>query len=160
MYKVRAATVGNPDFRQYAPIAGPATIEAATLDELRARVRGYMDYHQVGGGNWTSPPVFCDGKKIGNMSFNLRVWRGETVVDEPTKGWDVIEWQEPSDEEYMQTQYRRICRKKTVIKLKGDNALTYHTYNRPYTAQLAARIRASEPDLIEIVNERFIEVTQ
>ena len=93
MYTVRAATSGNPDFGQYAPISDPATIEAPTLDELRALVRGYMAYHQVGGGNWKMPPVYRDGKKIGNMSFNLRIWRGETAVDEPTNH-DVIDWHE------------------------------------------------------------------
>jgi hypothetical protein len=153
MYTVRAATRGNPDFGQYAPISDPANIEAPTLDQLRAKVRGYMEYYQVGGGNWNTPPVYRDGKKVGNMSYNLRIWRGETAVDEPTNH-DVIDWDEGKA---MDEIYRRICKKQTVIKLKGDDPFSYHTYKRPYTTELAGQIRRAVPDLAEIVNERFLQ---
>jgi hypothetical protein len=87
-WRVRAATVGNPDFGQYTSISEPEVFTAPTLDELRAKVRGYNEFWNVGGGNWTSPPVFLNDKKIGNLWYNMvlasRATDPATIIDRPT----------------------------------------------------------------------------
>ena len=91
-YRCYASTSGNPDFNQYAPISEPEWFEASSLDELRAKLRGYMEFWDVGGGNWDSPVVLLGKKRLGHLSYNLRLWnkKGE-VIDEPTNR-DVIEY--------------------------------------------------------------------
>mgnify|MGYP003150001106 CR=1 FL=1 len=92
-YRCYASTRGNPDFNQYAPVSDPEWFEASSLDELRARLRGYMEFWDVGGGNWNSPVVYQGKKKLGYLSYNLRLWnkRDGEVIDEPTNR-DVIEY--------------------------------------------------------------------
>ena len=53
-------------------------------------------------------------------------------------------------------QLKRLCKGKAVIVLQGDPDGTVRTYNNPYTPEFAAYIRANEPKLAEIVNERFL----
>jgi hypothetical protein len=77
IFTIRAATTGNPDHGQYAPISEPHVFEAGSMEELRAMVRGYIQYWSVGGGNWTAPPVKKNGKKIGNLSYNMRLYDGK-----------------------------------------------------------------------------------
>jgi hypothetical protein len=91
-FSVKMRTHGNPDFGQYAPISEPDTFEADTLEALRAKVRGYIGFWSVGGGNWPSPVVYKGGKRIGYLSYNLRLWAGargswtvsDKPIDEPT----------------------------------------------------------------------------
>jgi hypothetical protein len=52
---------------------------------------------------------------------------------------------------------KRWCKKKTVIRLEGDKPGAYHTYKRAYDPEFAQRIRDTEPTLLEIVNERYLE---
>jgi hypothetical protein len=95
-WRVRVATAGNPDRGQYTSISEPEVFTAPTLDELRAKVRGYNQFWDVGGGNWKSPPVFLNDKKIGNLWYNMvlasKLTEPATIIDRPT---------DPSTEEYI-----------------------------------------------------------
>ena len=55
-----------------------------------------------------------------------------------------------------QQQIKRWCKTKTVIQLKSDAKGTFRTYKRPYDSAFADWIRRKEPELVEILNERFI----
>lgn len=74
-------TVGNPDFGQYAAITDPTLLSADTIDGLREAVRRHQSIFQLGGGNWTNPEVKLNGKRIGFMSYNGRIW-------DKKKAWD------------------------------------------------------------------------
>lgn len=60
------------------------------------------------------------------------------------------------DEHIENQQVKRWCKSKTVIRLKGDAKGTFHTYKHPYSPEFAQQIRHNHPDLVEIVNERFL----
>ena len=53
-------------------------------------------------------------------------------------------------------QVKRWCKTKTVITLKGDKPGDFHTYKRAYDPEFAQRIRNAEPELVEILNERYL----
>ena len=55
-----------------------------------------------------------------------------------------------------QQQLKRWCKTKTIIRLEGTGKGEYLAYKRPYSAYFAQRGRATEPKLVEIINERFI----
>ena len=73
-FSIRVTTVGNPDFSQYAPITDPTTFNSNDWESLVEQLRQYQTDWLIGGGNWTDPVLFKDGKPIGNVSFNCRVW--------------------------------------------------------------------------------------
>lgn len=77
-YTIRLASVGNPDFQQYAPISPPETFSAETLQEIRDAARAYIEKWNLGGGNWSERKAMIreNGKAIGYVSYNGRVWRG------------------------------------------------------------------------------------
>jgi hypothetical protein len=37
-------------------------------------VREWQNENDVGGGNWGSPAVYKDGKILGYMSYNTKIW--------------------------------------------------------------------------------------
>ena len=77
-YRCYLSTVGNPDLNQYAPISYSERIQSDTLQGLRAKAQEYQDEWDIGGGNWKDPIVYevhgKTKKKIGSMSYNLRIW--------------------------------------------------------------------------------------
>ena len=74
VYEITITTVGNPDRGQYAPITARETLTAHTIKDLRAAVRMFQHFHDIGGGNWTIPPLLLNGNHIGFMSYNGAVW--------------------------------------------------------------------------------------
>jgi hypothetical protein len=60
------------------------------------------------------------------------------------------------DDYQEQQQVKRWCKTKTVVRLKGDKPGEFHTYKKPYDPAFAQRIRNTEPNLVEILNERYI----
>jgi len=96
--KCYVSTRGNPDFNQYAPVSNPVWMHAENIEELRAKLRGYQDFYMVGGGNWNSPVVYLTSgsgkKRVGRLSYNLRLWdKNNEVISEPMNH-DVIEYDE------------------------------------------------------------------
>ena len=69
-------SVGNPDYQQYAPISDPLkNIKTKTLSQLRNKVKKYIEWWMLGGGNFVEPTVYKNGKNIGWFSYNGRFWR-------------------------------------------------------------------------------------
>tara|TARA_R100001086_G_scaffold46873_1_gene20624 strand:- start:465 stop:938 length:474 start_codon:yes stop_codon:yes gene_type:complete len=62
------------------------------------------------------------------------------------------------DDYQSQQEMKRWCKTKTVVRLKGDPEGTFHIYKRPYDSAFADWIRRKEPDLVEIMNERYIKI--
>ena len=53
--------------------------------------------------------------------------------------------------------FKRQCKTKTLIRLKGDKPGEYHIYKQAFTPKLAEGIRKHYGDqLVEIINERFV----
>jgi len=77
MFTIRLCSTGNPDHGQYAPVSNPEVASAETLEALKAKVEAYIEEWDLGGGNWTEPPVKENGKTIGYFSYNLRFWTVE-----------------------------------------------------------------------------------
>jgi len=60
-------------------------------------------------------------------------------------------------EDWEENQYvKRLCKNKTLFRLEGDQEREYRTYKGAYTPERAASIRERHPDVVEIINERFI----
>lgn len=81
-YEMRLRSVGNPDFGQYAPVSEPEVVTGNTLAEMRAHCERYIEFWDLGGGNWMSPVVRenVPGRKakktVGHFSYNGRLWEG------------------------------------------------------------------------------------
>ena len=60
-------------------------------------------------------------------------------------------------EEWEENRFvKRLCKKETLFRLDGDPEKEYRSYKAVYTPLFAEKVRAKHPDLIEIINERFI----
>lgn len=83
MYIVVLSSCGNPDFNQnpYEPVYGvpKRVLKATSIEECQQIVRNYIDFYNLGGGNWYGGDVFKDGKHIGNISYNGRFWSNEKI---------------------------------------------------------------------------------
>lgn len=78
IWTVHLTTVGNPDFGQFSPITDPEDMSAESLPELRDQIKEWQNYWSVGGGNWTEPMIRKNGKPVGYMSYNCRLWKLES----------------------------------------------------------------------------------
>ena len=81
-YLVKIKAYGNPDKGQDPSrlLYGvkPVTLKSETLSDLVEQVQEWQLENCVGSGNWAFPPVFKDGKPVGSMSYNGRVWVEKT----------------------------------------------------------------------------------
>ena len=69
-------SVGNPDRQQYASISDSKyNVKTAKLSELRDKVREYIEWWNLGSGNFPPPNVYRNNKLIGHFSYNGRFWR-------------------------------------------------------------------------------------
>jgi hypothetical protein len=60
-------------------------------------------------------------------------------------------------EEWEENRFvKRLCKKETLFRLEGDPEKEYRSYKAVYTPLFAEKVRAKHPDLIEIINERFM----
>ena len=73
-YVVKLKSVGNPDFQQYAPISNPEVVVANSLEKIVQACNRYIEFWNLGGGNWDSPIIYWDNKPVANVSYNLRLW--------------------------------------------------------------------------------------
>ena len=80
-YLVMMSGEGNPDMRQYAPIAPPTSQRVATLREAQNLCRSYIKDWDLGVGNWVGEAgmvylaVGDNCKYAGKFSYNGRFWR-------------------------------------------------------------------------------------
>ena len=78
-YRLRASTVGNPDFRQdpTKPLYGAKDLNTCVTAATAPRVLGeWISRYDIGGGN-LSDAILYDletGDEVGRMSYNGRVW--------------------------------------------------------------------------------------
>jgi hypothetical protein len=81
-YTIHLSAPGNPDHRQYAPIAAPMRVTASKLSEIIAICRRYIEENELGGGNWPMPTVNKNGKPFARVSYNGRCWdlSGKEIV--------------------------------------------------------------------------------
>lgn len=81
MYTVKLSSCGNPDFDQnpYESVYGvpKRVMRATSIEECQRIVRNYIEFYNLGSGNWDGGDVFKDGKLIGNISYNGRFWSNE-----------------------------------------------------------------------------------
>jgi hypothetical protein len=54
------------------------------------------------------------------------------------------------------TQLKRWCKKKIVAVRKGDPKGSYITFSVPYSKEVAVKLRNAHPNIVEIINERFV----
>ena len=79
-YRAQLESVGNPDFRQYAPISDPVDAVGDTVAEVVKVAMDYRDAWELGGGNWTNPCIYrADGSVVGYVSYLGRLWPDEEV---------------------------------------------------------------------------------
>jgi hypothetical protein len=73
-YVMVMRSVGNPDFGQYAPLSEPAAIKSDTLAGLVHAAEEYIEFWNLGGGNWVDPEIRENGEPVATISYNGRVW--------------------------------------------------------------------------------------
>lgn len=73
MYHLTVTIHGNPDYNQ-GDWKEDHTISATNIMELRKSVFVFQGNNDIGGGNWGKATLSKDGKIVGYMSYNGRVW--------------------------------------------------------------------------------------
>ena len=73
MYSLTVTIHGNPD-RNQGDWEETHTLSATNLPELIKVVRDFQGDNQIGGGNWGEATLSSNGRKVGFMSYNGRVW--------------------------------------------------------------------------------------
>ena len=78
MYSIKTEVCGNPDYGQN-PKRAPYGVKIITIEtngfrELVDCVRNWQHENDIGGGNWMNPAVYLDGKAVGYMYYNGKVW--------------------------------------------------------------------------------------
>lgn len=73
MYSLALTIHGNPD-RNQGDWQETHTISASTINELRKAVFVFQGDNDIGGGNWGTATLTKDGRLVGHMSYNGRVW--------------------------------------------------------------------------------------
>lgn len=79
VYVATFSSVGNPDFRQFAPVSDPVHATATSLEDLQKQAREYISEWELGGGNWPPTVVTHAGEAIGEISYNGRFQTTEEV---------------------------------------------------------------------------------
>jgi hypothetical protein len=161
-----------------------ATLEAAPCAGRPAdrtlTVKGIKTFRGMEGSGFNAT-LYEDGKSLGMVidegcggSFLYRLKGGRTA-----KGWEkereLGRWARVKTQSGMEALdiligdlvnkeeerrwLKRHTKKKTVIRLKGQGAGEWTTYNRAYTPEFAAWVREKHGDeLVEIANERDLAV--
>jgi hypothetical protein len=96
-YRLFAECVGNPDFRQFAPICEDLRVEVPDFQQASRQLRKWIEFENLGGGNLGRCVLVDDhGVVVATLSYNGRVWppgvweRGKGTLYEPTR--EDLEW--------------------------------------------------------------------
>jgi hypothetical protein len=73
-YVVKLSSIGNPDRGQFMSPSEPITFVGDSLQSIVDACDDYIDFWDLGGGNWTNPTITLDGKPVATISYNLRLW--------------------------------------------------------------------------------------
>lgn len=76
MFKLTFTIHGNPD-RNQGDWQETHTLSAPTINDLRKSVLAFQGDNDIGGGNWGEATLTKDGKVVGRMSYNGRLWDGD-----------------------------------------------------------------------------------
>lgn len=80
-FKVKLASVGNPDHRQDPSRSLPGvprrTVSVSSMEAASKVCRDYIGEHELGCGNWAGGEIVENGKTIAKVSYNGRVWYPE-----------------------------------------------------------------------------------
>lgn len=80
--KVRLDSCGNPDYRQDPDrplpgvIGGMAVVK--TLEEAQSKCKAFIEFNDLGSGNWIGGHIFANDHVVAYVSYNGRLWTGET----------------------------------------------------------------------------------
>ena len=74
MYHLKVTIHGNPD-RNQGDWEETHAISATNISELRKAVSAFQGDNDIGGGNWGEATLTEDGRTVGFMSYNGRVWK-------------------------------------------------------------------------------------
>jgi hypothetical protein len=80
MFRLEFTICGNPD-RGQGDWEESHSLEAPTMNELRAAVRAFQYENNIGGGNWGEAVLTQDRSVVGYMSYNTRVWNSQKYTD-------------------------------------------------------------------------------
>jgi len=80
--KLRLESCGNPDYgqdpeRRLMGVTGSFVV-VDTLEEAQVKCRAFIDDNELGSGNWAGGLVFANDHPIAYVSYNGRLWTGET----------------------------------------------------------------------------------
>lgn len=85
MYKVLLSACGNIDHNENPNDSivnkrnvPSKEVQAATLDGCKTAVLEYIDYYDLGAGNWTGGQTYKNDEYIGRFSYNGRFWGADT----------------------------------------------------------------------------------
>ena len=76
-FRINLESCGNPDYQQYAPVSPKLETFGRTLEDASKACRNYIEYWNLGGGNWTGGQVFDglgDDKQVARISYNGHIW--------------------------------------------------------------------------------------
>ena len=80
--KLRLESCGNPDYRQNPewPVIGVVggLVVVDTLEEAQLKCRAFIENNELGSGNWAGGHVFANDHLVAYISYNGRLWTGET----------------------------------------------------------------------------------
>lgn len=75
MFRVKLASVPNPDYDEW---FSPAPARYVTVKSLKAasrKCREYIENFNLGSGNWVGGQVSQNRKQIARISYNGRIWK-------------------------------------------------------------------------------------
>ena len=82
IYEVTLSAEPNPDFdidSHEANVSIPEKrVKVDSLEEARDVVMNFIRNNDLGSGNWTGGAVYQNGEQIATISYNGRVWEGDT----------------------------------------------------------------------------------
>ena len=80
--KLHLESCGNPAYwqdpeRRLMGVTGSFVV-VDTLEEAREKCRAFIDDNELGSGNWAGGLVFANDHPVAYVSYNGRLWTGET----------------------------------------------------------------------------------
>lgn len=79
--QVHLSAMGNPDYRQPKDIGVPSGwVDVDDYAEASRVCQQYIERHNLGGGNWSGGQIRQGSKVVARVSYNGRVWEGDTPV--------------------------------------------------------------------------------
>lgn len=92
LFKTYVATfkaLGNPDHGQYENMATDQVVRCTDLNQVIDAAKAYITEHNLGGGNWNTPIVYCcDPENVANPFYMIG------VITYSLRLWSTVEWED------------------------------------------------------------------